>query len=40
MASLPKLLRKYSLTGNPDVGAFFRGKAVIPSGHRGLIMEK
>ena len=36
----PKLLRKYSLTGNPDIGAFFRGKAVIPAGHQGLIMEK
>ena len=36
----PKLLREYSLSGNPDVGAFFRGKAVIPAGHQGLIMEK
>lgn len=36
----PKLLREYSLAGNPDVGAFFRGKAVIPAGHQGLIMEK
>ena len=40
MASLPKLLRKYSLAGNPDIGVFFRGKAVIPAGHQGLIMEK
>ena len=38
--SSPKLLRKYSLSGNPDVGAFFHGRAVIPAGHQGLVMEK
>ena len=36
----PKLLRMHSLSGNPDIGTFFRGKAVIPAGHQGLIMEK
>ena len=38
--SKPKLLRKYSLAGNPDIGTFFQGKAVIPAGHQGLVMEK
>ena len=36
----PRLLREYQLSGNPDIGTFFRGKAVIPAGHQGLIMEK
>ncbi len=36
----PKVLRAYTLSGNPDLGAFFRGKAVIPAGHQGLVMER
>ena len=36
----PKLLRAYTLSGNPDLGAFFRGRAVIPAGHQGLVMER
>lgn len=36
----PKVLRAYTLSGNPDLGAFFRGRAVIPAGHQGLVMER
>lgn len=36
----PKVLRAYTFSGNPDLGTFFRGKAVIPAGHQGLVMEK
>ncbi len=36
----PKALRAYTLSGNPDLGAFFWGKAVIPAGHQGLVMER
>ena len=38
--SSPRLLRDYLLSGNPDLGAFWRGRAVIPAGHQGLVMEK
>ena len=38
--SKPKLLRKYSLSGNPDIGAFFQGRVVIPAGHQGLLLER
>lgn len=36
----PKALRAYTLSGNPDLGAFFRGRAVIPAGHQGLVLER
>ena len=39
-ATAPRLLRDYSLAGNPDLGAFWRGRALIPAGHQGLLMEK
>ena len=39
-AKNPKLLRKYRLSGNPDAGAFFEGRAIIPAGHQGLLIEK
>ena len=35
----PRLLRDYGLAGNPDLGAFWRGRALIPAGHQGLLME-
>ena len=35
----PRLLRDYHLAGNPDLGAFWRGRALIPAGHQGLLME-
>lgn len=36
----PKLLRAYTLAGNPDLGTFFNGKALIPAGHQGLVLER
>lgn len=39
-ASNPKLLREYALSGNPDAGTFYHGRAIIPAGHQGLVMEK
>ena len=36
----PKLLHEYLLSGNPDTGAFFREKAIIPAGHQGLLIQK
>jgi len=36
----PKLLKAYRLSGNPDTGAFFDGRALIPAGHQGLLLEK
>ena len=36
----PKLLRAYQLSGNPDIAVLHRGRAIIPAGHQGLIMEK
>lgn len=34
----PRLLRDCRLSGNPDLGAFWRGRALIPAGHQGLLM--
>ena len=39
-AAKPKLLHEYSLSGNPDVGAFHRGRAIIPCGHQGVLLQK
>lgn len=39
-AENPKLLRAYRLSGNPDAGAFFEGRALIPAGHQGLLIER
>lgn len=36
----PRLLRKHVLSGNPDIAALYRGKAIIPAGHQGLLMER
>ena len=36
----PRLLADYALSGNPDRGAFWRGRAVIPAGHQGLLLER
>ena len=36
----PKLMRAYKLSGSPDVAALYRGRAIIPAGHQGLLMEK
>ena len=36
----PRVLRAYSLSGNPDIGAFWGERAVVPAGHQGLLMER
>ena len=36
----PRLLHDYTLSGNPDLGAFWHGRALIPAGHQGLLMER
>lgn len=36
----PRMLRRHVLSGNPDAGAFFNGRAVIPAGHQGLLVEQ
>ena len=36
----PRLLHDYHLSGNPDRGDFWRGRALIPAGHQGLLMER
>ena len=39
-ADKPVLLRRHNLSGNPDAAALYCGKALIPAGHQGLLMEK
>ncbi len=36
----PVLLRQHELVGNPDATALYHGKALIPAGYQGLLMEK
>ena len=36
----PKTLRAYILAGNPDLAAVWKGRAVIPAGHQGLLLER
>lgn len=36
----PKVLRAYELAGNPDAAALWKGRAVIPAGHQGLLVER
>ena len=36
----PVLLRRHALAGNPDAAALYHGKALIPAGYQGLLMEK
>ncbi|MBE6383732.1 MAG: hypothetical protein E7049_12070 [Lentisphaerae bacterium] len=36
----PILLRAYTLSGNPDLAAFWHGRAVVPAGHQGLLLER
>ena len=36
----PMLLRSYTLPGNPDLAALHKGRAIIPAGHQGLLMER
>lgn len=34
----PRLLRDCRLSGHPDLGAFWHGRALIPAGHQGLLI--
>jgi len=36
----PVVKRAYTLSGHPDTGALYQGRAIIPAGHQGVIMEK
>lgn len=36
----PKLLKAWTLAGNPDLCAFHYGKVLIPAGHQGLLLQK
>lgn len=36
----PVLLRRHKLAGNPDAAALYGGRALIPAGYQGLLMEK
>lgn len=38
--STPVLLRHWKLSGNPDLGAFCRGRAVIPCGYQGVLVQR
>ena len=39
-AERPVLLRRHRLSGNPDAAALYHGKAVIPAGYQGLLLER
>ena len=36
----PKLLRNWTLAGNPDAAAFCGTRVLIPAGHQGLLMTR
>lgn len=36
----PRLLREYSLTGNPGACSFWKGRLVIPAAYQGLLLER
>ena len=36
----PRLLREYSFFGHPGACAFWNGRAVIPAGYQGLLLER
>ena len=36
----PKLLRNWTLAGNPDAAAFCGNRVLIPAGHQGLLMTR
>lgn len=36
----PRLLRKYSLFGHPGARDCWNGRAVIPAGYQGLLVER
>ena len=38
--SSPSLVYKESTEGNPEPGIFFNGKAIVPCGYQGLLIEK
>lgn len=36
----PKPESAYVLSGNPDQAAIFEGRAIVPAGHQGVVMER
>lgn len=36
----PVLSRAYSVSGNPDIAAFHKGRVIVPCGHQGILLEK
>lgn len=38
--SHPKLLKKWTFSGNPDTPVFHRGRLLIPCGYQGVLMQK
>lgn len=36
----PKPKSMYALSGNPDQAVIFRGRAIVPAGHQGVLMER
>ena len=39
-AEYPTLKRVYNISGNPATAVFYKGKAIIPAGYQGLLIEK
>ena len=36
----PKFLNQWTVSGNPDIAAFHKGKIIVPCGHQGVLMQK
>lgn len=36
----PKITRRFTVHAHPEIPVFVNGKAIIPCGHAGLIVEK
>ena len=36
----PKFLNQWTVSGNPDIAAFYKGKIIVPCGHQGVLMQK
>ncbi|MBQ7189990.1 MAG: hypothetical protein IJR99_11305 [Kiritimatiellae bacterium] len=36
----PVFLKRWKVSGNPDIATFWKGKVVIPCGHQGVLLQK
>lgn len=36
----PKFLKQWTVSGNPDIAAFHKGKIVVPCGHQGVLLQR